>query len=228
MFRIFLTAILLLILAVNTQAANSNRAVDNAAQQFLAQRSRHLGERVEVELQSTAHWPDCQNPRPFLPNNHQAQWGRVTLGVHCGNNKHPRYLQAQVRVFGHYWVTKEKIAVGAEITASHLRRVAGEISALPRGALKDKTEIIGQITSRPLRAGSPLQQHQLKSRPLVSRRQSVDLVASGRGFRIVREGRALDEGALGDRVRVRLPDRQIISGRITAPGEVSVTASPGA
>ncbi|WP_226663061.1 flagellar basal body P-ring formation chaperone FlgA [Microbulbifer aggregans] len=226
MLRLFLSTTLLA-LTVSAHAANNSQAAANAARQFLQQQSRHLGERVEIDVQSTAHWPRCENPQPFLPPNRQLQWGRVTLGIRCGDSPRPRYLQAQVRVFGHYWVTKEKVAVGTEITSALLRRVEGEISALPRGTLQSRAEIVGQVASRPLRAGSTLQEHQLKSRPMVNRRQTVDLVASGRGFRIVREGRALDEGGFGDQVRVRLPDRQIIYGRISAPGEVSVTGNSG-
>ncbi|MFV8781592.1 flagellar basal body P-ring formation chaperone FlgA [Microbulbifer sp. SA54] len=227
MLRIFFAVALLLALSTNLKAANSSHAITEAVQQFLAQRSRHLGERVEVDIQDTAHWPDCHKPQPFLPGNGQAQWGRVTVGVQCGNDLHPRYLQAQVRVFGDYWVTKEKVLAGTEITAALLRRMQGEISALPRGTLSNTAEILGQVASRPLRAGSTLQRHQLKPRPLVKRRQTVSLVASGQGFRIVREGRALDEGGLGTRVRVRLPDRQVISGHVSAPGEVSVNATSG-
>jgi len=210
--------------AGNTMAAGKESAAAIAAKRFLASESRHLGKRVEIEVQdSGAQWPECNRPTAFLPANGRLQWGRTTVGIRCVNAPHTRYLQAQIRAFGHYWVTTEAVPAGTELTSGLLKRVEGEISALPRGTLRQRAQIVGQIASRPLRAESALQHYQLKARPLVSRRQPVTLVASGQGFRIAREGRALDEGSKGERVRVRLPNRRVISGLVTGPGTISVT-----
>lgn len=224
MRRLFLKiAPLLLALATCGQHASAATSAADAARHFLEQRNRHLGKRVEVEIfRSNVSWPECGRPQPFLPANGQSGWGRVTVGVRCNADTHPRYLQAQVRVFDHYWVVRESIPAGTEITPSLLQKRQGEISALPRGALRQLEDIVGLIASRPLREGHPLLQHQLSRRPLVARRQNVSLVASGQGFRIVREGLAMDEGAMGDLVRVKLQDRQVISGQVIGPGEVRV------
>lgn len=214
---------LLPLLVLSTQPACAAASAANAARHFLEQHNRHLGQRVEVEIfRSNAHWPDCRKPQAFLPANGQSGWGRVTVGVRCHADGRPRYLQAQVRVFDRYWVVRESVPAGTELTPSMLQQRQGEISALPRGALRKLKDIVGLVASRPLREGHPLLQHQLSRRPLVARRQSVSLVAAGQGFRIVREGQAMDEGAMGDPVRVKLPDRQIISGEVSGPGEVRV------
>ncbi|TLM79958.1 flagellar basal body P-ring formation chaperone FlgA [Microbulbifer harenosus] len=217
---------LLLALVTGGQNARAAASAADAARHFLEQHNRHLGQRVEVEvIRSGTHWPDCHNPAPFLPANGQSGWGRVTVGVRCDADRRARYLQALVRVFDHYWVVRESVPAGTEITPALLQKRQGDISALPRGVLRQLQDIVGLVASRPLRKGSPLLQHQLSKRPLVARRQSVTLVASGEGFRIAREGLAMDEGAMGDLVRVKLEDRQVISGEVTGPGEVSVRGS---
>ncbi len=68
-----------------------------------------------------------------------------------------------------------------------------------------------------------IQSHQRRRPALVERRQAVTLVAGGEGFRISREGHALDDGALGGRVRVRLSNREVVVARVTGPGRARVT-----
>ncbi|WP_299595906.1 flagellar basal body P-ring formation chaperone FlgA [uncultured Microbulbifer sp.] len=226
MSRPLLRSLALLLLLVSADQAAAKTALTTAsaaAKQFLTRQSRHLGERVEIEVQDISdHWPSCKNPTVFLPANGKLQWGRVTVGIHCADAPHTRYLQAKIRAYGHYWTAKHRIPAGAEVTESLLKKIEGEISALPRGALRKRSEIVGKVASRTLRPGSVLQQHQLKTRPLVSRRQLVTLIASGQSFRIAREGRAMDEGARGEPVRVRLPNRKVISGFVSGPGLVEV------
>ncbi|HCK28683.1 MAG TPA: flagella basal body P-ring formation protein FlgA, partial [Alcanivorax sp.] len=76
--------------------------------------------------------------------------------------------------------------------------------------------------ARPLSAGTVIQSHQLRKPALVERRQAVTLVAGGEGFRISREGHALDDGALGGRVRVRLSNREVVTAQVTGPGRARV------
>ena len=226
---LLITLPLLTMLSATDEAEASNREqkLETLAQQFLTRQSRHLGERVEIEVQKiTGRWPHCQTPSAFLPANRKVEWGRVTVGIRCANAPHTRYLQARIRAFGHYWVPRENVPAGTEITATLLKRMEGELSALPRETLRKRSEIVGQIASRPLRPGTALQRYQLKTPPLVNRRQPVTLIASGRGFHIAREGHAMDEGAEGEKVRVRLHNRKVISGFVTGPGLVSVHQPP--
>ncbi len=210
-------------LTLFASAADAAESPVDIAHAFLEQRSRHLGNKVQIKVAApSAHWPHCTAPEAFLPSKNQADWGRITVGIRCSSGS-TRYLQAQVAVLGNYWVPRENIPAGTTITEELLRREKGEISALPSGTLLKRKEMLGLESRRPLRAGTPVQQYQLQQRALVKRRQTVTLVAAGRGFNIQREGRALDEGAMGDKVRVRLPDRQIISGRVSGRGQIHVT-----
>ncbi|WP_369797830.1 flagellar basal body P-ring formation chaperone FlgA [Microbulbifer sp. HZ11] len=216
---------LLVLLSATDQVegAYKEQKLQRIAQNFLSRQSKHLGERVEIQVQqSAARWNHCQTPSAFLPANHEVRWGRVTVGIRCANAPHTRYLQASIRAFGHYWVPSENVPAGTELSAPLLKRVEGELSALPKGTLRKRSEIVGQIASRFLPSGYAIQRHQLKTRPLVNRRQPVTLIASGRGFHIAREGHAMDDGAEGDKVRVRLSSRKVVSGFVTGPGLVSI------
>ncbi|WP_231758135.1 flagellar basal body P-ring formation chaperone FlgA [Microbulbifer elongatus] len=225
---ITLTLLTVIPLLSEAKTTHDEQKPETMAHRLLAERTTHLGERVEIQVQKGArHWDQCHALSAFLPENSTVQWGRMTVGIRCLNAPHTRYLQALIRAFGHYWVPRENLPAGTELTAAMLKRVEGELSALPRGALRERSQIIGKIASRPLRSSKVLQRHQLKSRPLVSRRQPVTLVASGQGFHIAREGLAMDEGTQGEKVRVRLHNRKILSGYVTGPSLVDIHPPTG-
>ncbi|MBN7795851.1 flagellar basal body P-ring formation chaperone FlgA [Parahaliea mediterranea] len=195
-----------------------------AAQRFLEQQSRGLGGDAHVEVYpSGARFGHCAEPRAFFPGNGQRRWGRVTVGVRCGDGAgEVRYLQARVSVSVRYWVTARAVDSDTPIDASMLEARQGDLGELPREVVRDLESIRGQVTGRPLAKGTVLQQALLRTPPLVERRQPVSVEATGSGFRIARQGRALDAGARGERVRVRMPDRQTLSGTVVGPGRVAV------
>lgn len=205
-------------------ADTAEPAAISAVRAFLLERAGGLGDRVAVQVRApSAHLPPCVAPEVFLPGRGQKPLGRVSVGVRCGEQaRRVRYMQARVTVTGRYWVSARELPAGTPIRAAMLRAEQGDLSRLPANAVLRRDRILGQETSRTLRAGTVIQSHQLRRPALVERRQAVTLVAGGDGFRISREGRALDEGALGGRVRVRLPNREVVTARVTGPGRARV------
>lgn len=195
-----------------------------AVRAFLLERAGGLGDSVAVEVRApSAHLPPCVAPQVFMPGRGQKPWGRVSVGVRCGEQqRRVRYMQARVTVTGRYWVSAGELPAGTPIRAGMLRAEQGDLSRLPANAVLARDRIVGQETARPLPAGTVIQSHQLRKPALVERRQAVTLVAGGEGFRISREGHALDDGALGGRVRVRLSNREVVTAQVTGPGRARV------
>jgi flagellar basal body P-ring formation protein FlgA len=196
----------------------------SAVRAFLLERASGLGDNVAVEIRRPgAQLPPCVAPEVFMPGRGQKPWGRVSVGVRCGEQtRRVRYMQARVTVTGQYWVSAGQLPAGTPIRAGMLRAEQGDLSRLPANTVLDREQILGQEAARPLRAGTVIQSHQLSEPALVERRQAVTLVAGGDGFRISREGHALDEGALGGQVRVRLSNREVVTARVTGPGRARV------
>ncbi len=203
--------------------ASTANVVTEAARRFLSEQTQGLGEKVTVTVRpSMADLPPCAAPQPFLPGQAQARLGRVTVGVRCGDGK-VRYLQARVTAYGHYWVAGQRIPVGTRITAAMLQARDGELDRLPATTVFDRATAIGLVTTRTLAEGTVLQSTQLRAPNLVHRRQPVTVEALGSGFRVTRQGEALQDGALGDTVRVRMADRSVLSGVVSGNEQVRVT-----
>ena len=210
------------LLLLASGAAHAGTAED-AAQAFLQDAARNLGNDVTVTVPgSEVALPPCIDPQPFLPGHDQRLLGRVTVGVRCGDGQ-TRYLQARVTAIGQYWVAARDIPVGTLVTASMLEARSGDLTALPRQAVLDENAAVGRVATRTLTRGSVVQSSQLQAPALIQRNRTVSVEAVGQGFRVVRQGEALQDGALGDTVRVRMGNRSILTGVVAGNGVVKVS-----
>ena len=198
-------------------------AAEDAAQAFLQDAARNLGNDVTVTVPaSEAALPPCTDPQPFLPGHDQRLLGRVTVGVRCGDGQ-TRYLQARVTAIGQYWVAALDIPAGTLVTESMLEARSGDLTSLPRQAVLDESAAVGRVATRTLARGSVVQSSQLQAPALIQRNRTVSVEAIGEGFRVVRQGEALQDGALGDTVRVRMSNRSILTGVVAGNGVVKVS-----
>ena len=204
------------------QAPNQDQALVEAVKRFLLNQASEDADEVRVKVfPPSAQFGACSSPRPFFPNRHQRQWGRVSVGVECSGSQ-DRYLQAEIEGIGSYVTAAERMETGTVIDQGMLIMRQGSLGRLPSGTIRHIDEAIGKMTRRTVSAGSTLREHQLRNIPLVEQRQSVSVEAQGGGFRVSREGEALEDGGMGDEVRIRLSRREIITGEVIGSGRVAV------
>lgn len=105
------------------------------------------------------------------------------------------------------------------ITAADLQRAQ---HATP-GALSNPSDAIGMETRVTIYAGRPIMPQDLGPPAIVERNQIVSLNYHHAGLAIVTEGRALDRGGIGDRIRVmNLTSRSTVAGNIAVDGSINV------
>ena len=216
---------LLVVATTLTPAAETSPedALIETLQAFLRQELAVDGQAIISIQLPPAQMPPCTSPQPFLPTRPRSAQGRISVGVRCGEQgQQVRYLQAQIDRYGEYPVLVRGITPGTQVTTAMLKQVQGNLSALPRESVLEADAIIGQVARRTLAAGVPLQFRQFETKPLVERGQQVFVEARGGNFRVSREGKALDSGALGDQVRVQFSNRDVINGRVVGKGKLTV------
>ncbi|MBZ9568260.1 flagellar basal body P-ring formation chaperone FlgA [Modicisalibacter tunisiensis] len=207
-------------------AGATNDVLSQRVTQLLTRQAGEIGEVAGVKVHTpSAVFAHCDDPQPFLPDNGQRHYGRVSVGVHCegpGGRRQTRYLQADVSVRVHYVTVTHDLTRGSVITRDDLRLAEGRLEKLPRDIIRDPVAIIGQVATSRLQADRPLRAYQLHPRDLVKRGQRVTVIARGPGFEVSREAEALDNGAMGEQVRVRAGDRKILRGRVIGPRRLAI------
>ncbi|MEG3079911.1 flagellar basal body P-ring formation chaperone FlgA [Halomonas sp. 5021] len=199
-------------------------ALMESVHQFLYRETQALGNEVVINLRPPSpHLSACNNPDPFLTNPNEAPLGRVSVGVRCGtDSQQVRYLQAEIDVIGSYTIAAVNIERGRQITPDMLGEKTGNLGDLPSRAITQPDDIVGKVARQPIASGTTIQSHFIQAPLLVERGQRVKVIAEGDSFRVSREGEALNNGAMGEEVRVRFGSREVMSARVVERGTLMV------
>jgi flagella basal body P-ring formation protein FlgA len=129
----------------------------------------------------------------------------------------------QIRYYGSVLVAARALRRGTIIQASELALEERDLQTGPFGYLTDIEDALGKRVTRPVAAGSPITEAYLEDQPLVIRGQQVLLVAETPYMRVRMTGTAMQDGAAGDRIRVRNKrSKRVVEGRVGPDGLVRV------
>lgn len=110
---------------------------------------------------------------------------------------------------------------GAIISEGQLTRV--DVSAANARTALSLDDIVGREARRDLAPGQPIRAFDIKDPDLIKRGQAVTMVVRQGGLTIAAQGRALQDGALGQTIRVQnTASSHVVDGAITASGVVVV------
>ncbi len=207
-------------------AQQAAEAVEARVHAFLQQQAAGLPGEVSIKvgvLDPNNQLPPCAAIEVFLPAGTRA-WGRISVGVRCDSPvTWTAYLQAEVSVLADYLVAAQPMRAGQIVGHADLSARRGDLSALPDNTLTDPTQATGHRTRFAIAAGSPLRADMLRLPHAVRQGQNVPLVSIGPGFKVASEGRALNNAAAGERVRVRLKNGQTVTGVAQPDGTVELS-----
>lgn len=164
----------------------------------------------------------CDAPQAFMPA-HARLTGNTTVGLRCSAPvTWTIYLPAKVSVLTDYVSSALPLAQGQILQASDIVMKQGDLANLPAGVLTDATQAIGRSMAQPQSGGMPLRRDALRNLPVVQQGQTVRIVASGAGFSISAEARALNMGMEGQLVQARTASGQLVNGIAQAGGVLVV------
>ncbi|QWD59764.1 flagellar basal body P-ring formation chaperone FlgA [Polynucleobacter sp. MWH-UH35A] len=149
-------------------------------------------------------------------------WGRTVLQLRCAKAGWMVNIPFNIRVFGNYVVASQYLPAGQKLEPGDIRVIEGELSTLPDDVLRTPKNAYDRVLSRSLQMGSPVGLNDLKESSVVKVGDPVRLVLKGKDFEVSGEGVAQTAGMIGDMVRVRLADGQVLQGRVLRPSVVVV------
>jgi flagella basal body P-ring formation protein FlgA len=156
-----------------------------------------------------------------------ARAGQVSVGVRCASQRPWKlYVPARVELMQPVVVAARALVRGQRLSAQDLRIDARDVGALHDGAVRDPAQIIGYLMTRPLAAGRVLVAGALEAPTLVERGRRVRMAVDGVGVHITMTGLALENGALGQTVRVRNPASQrVVEGVVVGPARIRLRSA---
>ena len=223
-----LTVLALLPLTAAAEPVQSLQAIADAASRAAAARATGAGFadlQVTVQpLDRRLRLPACGAPLATAVTGNSPRLGTMSVKVRCAEpSTWSLYVQATVLATLEVPVLLRSVGRGERIVRSDLELVRREIGTRPGTLILDPARIVGLEARRDLPAGSALQQGLLAAPLLVKRGQTVTLEAGSAGLEVRMQGRALDSGAAGDRLRVtNLSSGRTVEGIVAEDGTVRI------
>ncbi|MBH1961391.1 MAG: flagellar basal body P-ring formation protein FlgA [Rhodocyclales bacterium] len=150
-------------------------------------------------------------------------WGKTHVNVRCTSDNPWRiYVPVEIHVLTSYVVSTRPLSAGQLISATDIALHPGDLAEMPQGTLTDLAQALGQLSRVSLPANRPLRADMLRQPQIITQGQNVKINSGGVGFQVSSDGRALNNAATGQLVRVRLASGQTVSGVAQANGTVTV------
>lgn len=131
--------------------------------------------------------------------------GRTSFSVllRAGCMERKVLVSCEVKVWAVVPLASRRIPRGEILSPQDLTLRTMELSGLPRGVVLDPQALVGKRTKTSLSLGSPFRWDQVEVPPVVKRGDRVRIVVMTQNLRIQALGEVLEEGRIGDTVRVR-------------------------
>jgi flagella basal body P-ring formation protein FlgA len=148
--------------------------------------------------------------------------GNTTVGIRCKDVKAWKlYIPTRVRLMQPVVVANRALSRGQRLEAQDLRIEHRDVGDLRRPAVRDPAQVLGYRVHRPIPPGRVVDAAMLSAPVLVERGRRVRLAVRTQGMDISMSGQAMEDGALGDTVKVRnTSSRAIVEGVVTGAGTV--------
>jgi flagellar basal body P-ring formation protein FlgA len=230
--RIFPSAFIILLgalLSSSLLAADyqSHKSIMDAAVQHILDQSGDYPSTPEViagRLDSRLRLKKCGLPLESYTTQEQKRMGRITVGVRCtGATPWSLFVPVTVKVMAKIVVAKRGMTRGSIIGADDITTEQRDISKLHRGFIEEAKAVVGKKLRQRIRQNQVLTPYQLDDPVAIKRNTRVIIQASEESVRVRMAGKALQNGSLGQTIRVKntSSDREI-DAKVIAPGIVEV------
>ena len=211
----------------------SHAKIREAALTFVQTQTQALPGRVSIKIEDIdprTRLPACTSLEAFLPNGSPLM-GKTSIGIRCNANEQGKFqhspqtgwsvfVQATIKVSTDILVANRPLAQNSVLTPSDFSLRNGELGQA--GILTDPSQAVGKTLKFAIGAGQVLRQDMLRSPFVVTQGQPTEVRVRGVGFAVRSSGQAINNGAEGQSVQIRMPSGQVISGIALADGSIEV------
>ncbi len=214
-------------LGFSNQAAHNMLELRDEVYDWVEQQLREEQlQRYQIELSTTQgglRLPNCEEALQVEPHGRAELRGRVNLRVACAEQGWFIYVTANITVYTPVVIARTALPRQTQLTRSMLELREMDVSRLRGNYYTRIEDLVGFRLRSRVNEGVVLTDQQLIASHAVNRGDQVVIHAIGSQLQVRMQGEALDNGQVGDQVRVRnLQSGRTIRARVAARGVVEV------
>lgn len=149
-----------------------------------------------------------------------------TMGIKCIEEQShwTLYVPVHVTVLKTVLVAKRALIKGSRITDEDLQQVEMDAQRLKQGYFTDKQQLVGLISKQNISPNSPLSPYNIELAKLIHKGEQVAIIATDNHLTISMDGIALNEGVLGDLIKVKnKSSHKIVEAQVSGKKQVKIT-----
>lgn len=201
-----------------------NQAIEQYSSQLLSPRYQDYQLQIRPIDQRMQLSP-CQSPLAISHRPANRMSGRLTMKVSCaGPDNWGIHVPVTIKAFDQVVIAIQPIPKDTQLTALDVKLESRDVTLLHSGYYKDLTQVVGQVSKRPIREDQVVNSAILQPAMMVDRGEKVVIFAEGKGLSIRTTGVAMQQGVHGELIRVKnSKTNKVVEGRISGPGQVKVS-----
>ena len=214
--------------SVDASAFQSHKSIYQAAESFVRDRvesnSNQSKDIVVGTLDSRLKLKKCNKSlNAFMPKGSRIL-GNTTVGVKCAGSKPwSLHVPVTIKIYKKVLAATRALSKGEILAESDLKLIKHDISNLSYGYFEDIKVGAGMKVKRHVLADTVLTPSMLKKPQVITRGQKVSILAHSGRMQVRMMGKALSNGAIGDRIKVmNMKSRQKIEGVVTSSAEIKI------
>jgi len=151
--------------------------------------------------------------------------GNITVGVRCHTPKRwTIYVPVEINVYEHVIASARPLAKGQVITSQAIKTIKLRTSHKNVAYYKNPKYVVGMVASRNMGPGKVITPRLIQAPTLVKRGEAVILLAETPHLTVRMKGKAMQDGAMGELIKVRnISSNRVIEGTVAKTGVVEVT-----
>lgn len=169
------------------------------------------------------HLPDCQQPPRLQRTNAQSEpWGKQYYQVFCdAPSVWQTRAEVKVELLLEVWTARQPLGKQHTLTSDDVQPTVLDVTRMHRSFTPSSTSLLGFRTLRRMRPGQVLSADRLAAPLAVHKGEQVQIYARKQGFSASMPGEALEDGALGEEIRVRnTRSAKVLNAVVSATAEV--------
>jgi len=223
-FIIFSFSSLFLLFSHTVQAANQTPASISQAISTFLENDLNTNDFTISRIDKRLRLKACSKKllTSFPP--YAEELGRTTVEVSCNGYKPWKILiSVYIHKYLNVFSTKHSLPSGSIIQKSDLKLIRKDVSKIRSGYFTQLDQLANTVVRRPLRAGKVISPSMLKPKRLVQRGDEIFILAKTKHLTIKVKGKALMNGFLGQRIKVKnIHSKRIFQATVISSGLVKV------
>lgn len=203
--RLFLLTTFLLF-PISLFAANETDKLEHAATQYLHEHYKNSSPNARIEVKLNPISRKIKLKTCLLPYEFQTPKGsgsRITLRARCSSPLWQLFVAAEIKQFGLAVVAKSSLPRGTYISIQDIKIKEVDLTSLRSPYFTDTNAILGWTSKRSIAADTVITATMLKPPLAVSKGDALIIEAKRNGVSIRTSGTALENGSLGEQIKVR-------------------------